>query len=142
MNDPTYLQLKPGDVPPHIEGPPFRAVLVIEGDVSPTWRDQVSGWLVKSGCRYMLAWGPRCGDWDTSVDEANLARFDFGEIPNDDFVMTTWHEKESLRETFWFAQMCAMHPTVELDRTCIVHIALEGRATELLDAYRAALEEE
>src|SRR6516165_8013507 len=51
--------------------------------------------------------------------------FDYGEIPDDDFVMTTWHANESLQETFWFSERCAMHPSLKLERTYVVHIAPE-----------------
>lgn len=142
METPRYLHLKPGEAPPpRLEGvAPFKAVVVVDSEVTPEWQAQVSDWLVRSGCRYMLAWGWKCGDWDTSVDLASLAMFDYGEIPDDDFVMTTWHANESLQETFWFAAGCA-HPSLKLERTYVVHIAPESRATELLKAFRAAQEE-
>src|SRR5438105_8856178 len=142
METPRYLHLKPGDAPPRLEGvAPFKAVVVVDSDVTPEWQGQVSDWLVRSGCQYMMAWGHNCGDWDSSVDEASLAMFDYGEIPDDNFVMTTWHENESLQETFRFSERCAMHPSLELDRTCIVHISPEGGAADLLETFRAAQEE-
>jgi hypothetical protein len=33
---------------------------------SPEWQAQVSDWLLRSGCRCMMAWGRNCGDWNTS----------------------------------------------------------------------------
>jgi hypothetical protein len=142
METPIYLHLKPGETPPRLEGDAlFKAVVVIDSDVSPQWQVQISDWLVRSGCRYMMAWGQKCGDWNSSVDEASLAMFDYGEVPDDDFVMTTWHANEPLQETFWFSEQCAMHPSLELERTYVVHIAPEARATELLKTFRAAQEE-
>ena len=88
----------------------------------------------------MMAWGRKCSDWDTSVDLANLAKFDYGEIPDDNVVVTTWHPNESLKETFWFSERCD-HPSLRLERTYVVHIAPESRATELLKTFRAAQEE-
>jgi hypothetical protein len=141
METPRYLHLKPGEAPPRLEGvAPFKAVVVVESDVAPEWQAQVSDWLVRSGCRYMMAWGRKCGDWDTSVDEANLLMFNFGDIPENDFVMTTWHEAESLEEVFWFSERWAVHPSLELEGTYVVHIASEGRATELLETFRIAQE--
>ena len=141
MNAARYLHLKPGDFPPRLEGvAPFKAVVVVDSEVTPEWRSQVSDWLVQSGCLYMMAWGQNCGEWDTSVDLANMAMFDYGEIPDDKFVMTTWHENESLQQTFWFSEMCAWDPYLELE-TYIVHIAPESRATELLITFRAVQEE-
>jgi hypothetical protein len=142
VEPPIYLHLKPGDAPPPLEvGIPFKAVIVIDSDVTPRWRAQVSDWLVRSGCRYMMAWGQKCGEWESSVDKANIGMFDYGEIPEDKLVMTTRHQAESIQETFWFAERCAMHPSFELERAYVVHIATESRATELLDTFRAAQEE-
>src|SRR6476620_183021 len=108
MNAPTYIHLIPGEALPLLEGAsPFKAIVVVETEVAPDWQAQVSDWLIRSGCRYMMAWGENCSDWDTSVDQANLARFDYGEIPEDEFTMTTWHAKETLQETFWFSRRCA-----------------------------------
>jgi hypothetical protein len=88
-----------------------------------------------------MTWGHKCGDWETSVDEANLAMFDYGEILEDDFVMTTCHRKESLQDAFWFSEHAAMHPSLELESTYIIHIAPDASATELLKTFRAAQEE-
>ena len=55
----------------------------------------------------MMAWGMDCSAWDFSVDEASLG----GQIPNGDFVITTWHDNEPVEEAFWFAQFCAVHPS-------------------------------
>lgn len=60
---------------------PFKAVVIIETSVSQKRQNEVSDWLVRSGCRYMLAWGPGCGSWDDPVDMANLERFGFGDVP-------------------------------------------------------------
>lgn len=133
MEAARYLHLKPGDAPPRLEGvAPFRALVIIECDVSPQWRDQVSDWLVHSGCRYMLAWGLNCSDWDDNVDESSLA------LPENDLVMTTWHANDSLEETFRFCQTWAKHPSLHIERTYLVHISPEGRGPELLKAFSAA----
>ena len=142
MKVPTYLHFTPGDIPPRLDGgAPFKAVLVIEDEVTPEWQTMISDWLVHSGCRYMMAWGRNGSDWDTSVDLANLRAFDFGEIPDDEFVMTTWHNDESLQETFWFSERVAFHPTLDLEQTYIIHISPNERAAELLLVFRAAQNE-
>ena len=98
---PEYLHLRPEGPQPSLDGAaPFKAVVVIDSEVTPEWQAQVSDWLVRSGCQYMMAWGLDCSSWDDSVDVANLEMFDFGEIPDEGFVMTTWHEKDSLLEAF------------------------------------------
>jgi len=139
MKSLEYLHLLPGHAPPRLEGvAPFKMVVVIDADVTPEWQGQVSGWLVEAGCRYMMAWGKNCSDWDSSVDEANLAVFDFEEVPEDASVMTTWHDGEPLDEVFWFSEFCAMHPSLALERTYILHIAPEPREVEMLKTFRDA----
>ena len=134
----AYLHLSPEQPLPELGGAPFRAVVVIEEIVADEWQHAVSAWLVEGGCLYMVAWGRDCSSWDDSVDWANLETFDFGEIPDDRFVMTTWHADETLAEVFWFAGHCAFHGDVDLERTLIVHIAAQARGDVLLAAYREA----
>jgi len=139
MENVTYLHLPSGQQPPLLkEAASFKVVVVIEQAVEAEWQSLVSDWLVESRCLYMMAWGIDCSSWDDSVDHANLSAFDFGEIPDDSFVMTTWHADEPLREAFWYAAHTACHPTVALDRTMIVDISAKARMTELLAAYQAA----
>ena len=139
METVTYLHLPAGHTPPSLEGyRPFKAVLVIEQQVTGEWQSLVSEWLVQSGCLFMMAWGFDCSSWDDSVDHANLSAFNFREIPEDAFVMTTWHADEPLRETLWFAAHTAFHPTAALDRTVIVHISAEERRAELLRVFQQA----
>jgi len=134
-----YLQIPTGSQLPDISGfQPFRAVVIIENDSTPAWQSMASTWLVKSGCLYMMAWGNNCSSWDDSVDYANLAEFNYGDIPEDQFVMTTWHEDESLDEVFWFAKNNAFHPSVELRNTVILHISGQDREKELLSQYADA----
>ena len=134
MNEPSYLLLTPDQVPPSLDARhlPFKAVLVIEEAVSDEWQWLVSKWLVRNGCRYMMAWGCNCGSWDDSVDYANIS-----EAP-DELVMTTWHPDEPLAATFQFAINFAIHPDVPLDRTLIVHVSHEARPAELLLTYSEA----
>lgn len=140
MEEAIYLHLKPGHIPPKLEGvAPFKAVVVVDSaDVTSEWRAQVSDWLVQSGCLYMMAWGHNCSAWDDSVDWASLEMSGFGEVPETQFVMTTWHEKASLQETFWFSENSAFHPTVDLKTTYIIHIAPADRAADILGAFHAA----
>ena len=142
MIDPTYVHLTPGAPPPRLEASgPFKAVVIIEDDVTPEWQDTVSDWLVNSGCRYMLAWGRKCSEWDDSVDHANLRCFGYDEIPPDDFVMTSWHERDALEDTFWMALHAAPHPSLELQQTYIIHIAPSSRSAEITLRFREAKSE-
>jgi hypothetical protein len=108
-------------------GPPFKCILVLDASVSEEWQRKVSLWLVKSGCLYMMAWGKNCSSWDDSIDLANLESFNFDEIPDADFVMTTWHHEESLDDVLFFAINCANHPVVELERTIVIEIGFDKK---------------
>lgn len=134
-----YLQLKPESKLPDITDlKPFRSVVVIDEKVSSEWQSLVSAWLVKAGCLYMMAWGTGCNSWGDSVDLANLEAFNYGDIPEDKFIMTTWHEDEPLKEVFWFAKHSAFHSTVELENLLILHISDKNKEKELLSEYASA----
>lgn len=117
---------------------PFKVVIVIESVVSEERQRGISAWLVKSGCSYMMAWGLGCKSWDDSVDMANLERFNFGDIPDKEFVMTTWHETEPLKEVFWFSQSCAspLDQNIELKNTLILHLGDIDKAEEFQKLHR------
>ena len=137
--DPIYVRISEGEPFPDISSyGPFRAVVVLDGAYSPEWQDEASDWLVRSGCLYMMAWGENCSSWDDSVDFANIRKFDFQEIPDESFVMTTWHDNEPLEEVFWFAGFCAHQGDVELDSTLIVHVGRADRSTEMRERFQAA----
>jgi hypothetical protein len=139
---PVYIHLPAGSHPPEIKRSPNRTVVVIEQEVSPEWQAQVSKWIVDSGCLFMMAWDKDCSSWDDSVDYANLEEFDYGEIPDDRFVMTTWHDNEPIEDAFWFCRYCAFHPEIELMNAYIVHISDAPREEELLHAYWTELPED
>lgn len=132
----NYVRLDPSLSLPSIQSfDPFRAVVIIECDTSAEQQHQISTWLVKSGCRYMMAWGKDCSAWDDAVDLANLERFDFGDIPNDQFVITTWHKDQPIEEVLWFAKNCAFHSTVEIQNTLIIHLSETDQSLKLKKLY-------
>jgi hypothetical protein len=85
----------------------------------------------------MMAWGRKCSSWDDSVDHANLERFDYSEIPDEDFVMTTWHENEPLCDVFFHARMCAFHPTIAMPVLTILDIRDKARESAILSLHDA-----
>lgn len=138
-NEPYYISLSPDTPLPDLSGAnPFKAIVIVEDEVTDAWRAQVSDWLVEKGCLYMMACGRDPSRWDDAVDRANLEAFDFGDIPDDKFVLTTWHDKETLDDVFWFATSSARHPVVKLNRVVIVHIGQKHRREEILDLYKVA----
>jgi hypothetical protein len=132
----SYVHLVPeAELPPLAHGPAAKFVVIAEVDVTPSWRVAASKWIVNSGCLYMMAWGVNCSSWDDSVDFANLELFDFGDIPDDKFVMTTWHDHEPLSEVFWFAKHSAIHLDVELKRTVMIHISPEPKERDIFFVF-------
>jgi hypothetical protein len=140
MSDPVeYLRILEGEPLPDVrEYAPFRAVVVIDAAFSQAWQAEVSAWLVESGCLYMMAWGSDCSSWDESVDYANRDQFDDGEIPDEHFVMTTWHDGQTLDDVFWQAQFASTHGTILLGQTLIIHIAPSDRSDEMFARFLAA----
>ena len=135
----TYLQLKPESTVPTLTYGPARMVIVLDAAVSEEWQAQVSEWIVRSGCLYVMAWGINCSAWDDAVDWANIDQFEnAASIPEASLVLTTWHDDDALEEVFQFAKNCAFHPVATLESTIILHISQEERSEELLRAYAAA----
>lgn len=132
-----YIHLPAGADLPETVAAPRRVVVIVEQAVLPEWQNAVSDWIVKSGCLYMMAWGVDCDQWHDSVDYAYLAHHAFGEVADDSFMMTTWHDDEPLNEVFWFATVCAYHPTIALPLITLLHIALEPRDGEIRAQYEA-----
>ena len=131
-----YLRLEPGGALPALgRQRAFLALVLVRDKVAPDWQWAVSQWLVASGCLNMAAWGIECSSWDDSVDYANLEEFSCGDIPQDRFVMTTWHEKDTLDEAMAFVKHCPVHPTVVLTEALILDISAEDRENETLAAW-------
>jgi hypothetical protein len=131
-----YIRLQDGNPFPEVgDLKPFKAILILDGPVTLDWQKLASMWLVKSGCLYMMAWGVDCGSWDDSVDYANLEIFDFGEVPEDQAVMTTWHEDQELSEVFEFAKEQAHHSSIDLNNVLIVHVGNEDKRVELEELF-------
>ena len=119
-----YIHLISGASLPVIQTSfPFKMLVLIEDEVSPQWQWNVSCWLVKAGCRFMMAWGRECSAWDDSVDYASLDAQDYQLGRDEDFVLTTWHTDDSISEVFDFCMNSTFHPSLKLSNTVILHIA-------------------
>jgi hypothetical protein len=60
--------------------------------------------LILAGCRYVCTWGP---DSERVHDIFDAANIDLDESLKEIFVMSTWHDDESLDEALWYATQCA-----------------------------------
>lgn len=130
-----YIHLPAGSVLPPLEPSLRRVIVIVEQDVTRQWQDDVSEWIVDSGCLYIMAWGRDCSSWDDSVDWANLKRIDGAERADDNHVMTTWHADEPLSEVFLHCLMCAFHPTLDLHQVTILDVNEQERSSDIILAY-------
>jgi hypothetical protein len=137
-NPTSYLHLIPESGLPEISAAPTKCIVVVEAVVSYQWQKHVCEWMLASGCLYMMGWGHDCNAWDDAMDWANIDKYDGHEIPENQFIVTTWHDGESLEEVFWFSKSVAEHTCVELVRTIILHISAADRKDELLELYACA----
>jgi len=138
----SYFQIYPGSRLPELDAfRPFKALVVVDMQVSDDRQNEISRWLVQSGCLYMMAWGIECTTWDDSVDWANIKEFDYKEIPDEKCVMTTWHEDEPLSDVFEFALMSAQHPIFDLKNILVLHISDINKETEFIALYKSVFRE-
>ena len=134
-----YLRLNQGDALPKLHDlSPFKAVIIIENATEADWQSAVSRWIADAGCRFAVVWGRDCASWHDCVDTANLEQFDYGDIPENDFIMTTWHENEPLEEAIWFAKWSAFHPTLDLRNVLFLHIGTADREEEFISLFAEA----
>ena len=84
-----------------------------------------------------MAWGVDCSLWDDSVDHADLERFGYSDIPEDEFVMTTWHEGDTLEEVFWFARHVATqtYDDRSLERLLVLDLGPVERSATIAALY-------
>lgn len=133
-----YYNLHEGPPDLFSSTPQFKAVLILERSSISSFQTLLSRWLCDNGCRYAMVWGVECSSWDDSIDHENLKQFDFGEIPEDHFVMTTWHEDESIEDVLAFAKHSAQHPSLVLDRLVVLHVGESDLREKLSDLYAVA----
>lgn len=87
----------------------------------------------------MMAWGRDCSAWELAVDVASLEEHGSGQIPDENFVMTTCHPNESISEVFWHSHFVAHHPTIALPVTVIIHVSEKPNEEGLVNSYSDAL---
>jgi len=140
-DDLLYIHLPSGSDLPVLRSDPCRVIVLVEQDVASDWQDQVSEWIIGIGCLHMIAWGQDCSSWDDSVDWANLKAWDFEPIPDENFVMTVWHENEPMNEAFVDCRLYAFNPTIELPRIVILDVTDAARESEITDQYWRCLDD-
>lgn len=92
---------------------PYLAVLWIFEGVKGQWQQNVSEWLIDTGCLYVLAWkGGVGGDsWIESLSEASKNAVARGQFAASHSLVTACYEYVALGEVIKFAEHEAVHPT-------------------------------
>ena len=117
MGAPVYLHLPNGSPLPPVGPAASIALLILESIVIDEWRIQVCEWLARGGCRYFVAWGQDCEEWQGTMGAA--AGAPGGDAEN--LIITTAHMDETLAETMWFSVHKTHHPAVTLQTFLILH---------------------
>jgi hypothetical protein len=95
--------------------------------------------LVSGGCRYAVCSGIRCSQWDDAIDWANIERFPNEHVPEDRFVMTTWHDDESVMDiALFFTRLTAFGSFVPRN-FLVVSVGPGSRSLEALRHSRRLL---
>jgi len=79
------------------------ALFVADPAISESERMASARELVAAGCRYACCAGLDCSKWHDSIDMAYLETDPNLAPPEETFVMTTWHEKDSVADVLAFA---------------------------------------
>lgn len=85
------------------EGEPF--VCVIWNNKEGYSSKSLAKEIIKANCKYFLAGGVNCHQWELLADLAYIDQFPEETRTKDDHAMTTAHENEPLEEVLWFALM-------------------------------------
>lgn len=129
-----YLWLAPDAGPPPRDVEPLCVVLLGEARAGAIWRNEILEWLQRAGCLYFIAWGEDCETWHDAMDHVHLEAFNY-DVPDDKFMMTTWHARETMKEALWFARFAMEHPTVPIARTLLLHVAAHADEARVLHMW-------
>ena len=104
-------------------------VMFLAMDAHPMSVDEISNianWALDQGAVYLCAWGPDCERVHDIIDEVLVDR-NPGET-DEDVIMTTWHDDETLEEALWFAVNSAFAVSA-YEQTCktLVAVAVGNR---------------
>ncbi len=99
--------IKPYDFTSPFNGEDF-VCLIFNNDQCISTEDQylISKKIVNSGCRNAVCAGYNCSTWDDSIDEEYLATDVNFDPPESTFIMTTWHENDSVEDIIFHTLNC------------------------------------
>ncbi len=130
---------------PYVMKSPFDggdyALLLInnDGSIRPTERVALSEEIVRTSCRYAVCTGFYCSEWDDSIDEAYVGSDPNFDPPDERFVMTTWHENETLNDVVEYFRWNTVFDDFVPDKFLIMVIgptqALQYELLELVEKW-------
>ena len=121
-------------------GQAFALLLIVESqDVTPEEQEALSTQFVRQGCRYAVCYGHKCSSWDDSIDMVCVMDEIAGRATP--FVMTTWHEGETLEEVAWHFVHCTAFDDWVPACFVVYRIGAGGGPPELVRTLRSALED-
>jgi len=105
------------------QGRTFSLLLAVY-DTTVTSEEQqaLSEQIVRQGCRYAVCTGHECSSWDDSIDSAHIETDPDLSPPDSKFVMTTWHEQESIGDVAEFFVHAAKFDGFEPERFLVVGV--------------------
>ena len=98
-----YLHIKrPYSFTSPFKGADFVALIyAVDENITYEEQEAISDQIVTSGCRYAVCAGYKSSSWDDSIDMADIKR-NGGEVRDENLVMTSWHDNESLENIVFF----------------------------------------
>jgi hypothetical protein len=114
--------------------PHFACLVAWDASVAPAAEvTALVGRLLRSGCVYVVCWGPGCERVHDLFDLADLEL-----RPDGPHAMSTWHDKEPLSEALWFLLFCTF-PDDAYAGGCRAAVGITIGPKEWADEVRAAL---
>lgn len=135
-----YIRLDEQSFLPALNNPDqWGAIIVADLPFSVERRVAVARWLYRENCRWMAAWGVECSKWDDALDDAEIEQWPDG-APENQTIVTTWHDVEGLDEVFWFiGTQASTFDDQDFSHFVIVHLSSSDKSDELTQRFEAAL---
>lgn len=134
-----YIAITPDEPLPEIEKVPTKALVIIGESTSLEWRKLASQWLVDLGCLTVSTWGFDCEAWHDQVDWQLLEEFEYSEIPESRFILSAWHDHDTIEDAMWFVAHSAFHPSEAMERTLIVDVTGTSREALIMAQFGVQL---
>jgi hypothetical protein len=135
-----YIQIKRpySFASPFIQGEFVALIYAADENISDEERDALSRQIVASGCRYAVCAGYKGSSWDDSIDMADIER-NGDEVHDENLVMTTWHDDESLEDIVFFFLNNTGFDDFIAERFVVLHVGEDGSH---LDQIRREIEKQ